>query len=298
VEEAFWPVACRAAEPLAEAQKIGPTDLLFTPNPGPDAQLSFLGSKLQITDLTVTGAYEIRLWPRCSQSHNELNLEIRGGQSQLWLEMLSDTVRIQTQEYQVKARDVGQIVALTQDCLGFRPRADARSALISGSGSWALIFYNLRDLDPVNDDLLELPMRVEAVNCYDAEKGADGNAYEVEAECVALNVGDKAKPEWRDRRVRIRKNDLSHFELLKVRTLRPGRLHVALRGETGSFHAGVGKKLENQTPSALSHLEAKIGLLLAVLLELGILFLTLKDRLSKEHKRVEPSCQGVVHYDL
>jgi hypothetical protein len=79
--------------------------------------------------------------------------------------------------------------------------------------------------------------------------------------------------------VHIRQNDLSGFELRKLRALHPGRLNATLRGVTGSFYAGVGKKLENQTPSALSHLEAKIGLLIGVLAQIFILYVTLRERI-------------------
>jgi hypothetical protein len=277
VEKAFWPAECGPAMALAGVQEIGPTDLLFTPNPGPDAQLVFLSSKLQISDLTVTGANEIALWPR-GQSHHKFNFEISGGQTQLRLEMLSDTIRVQTQEYQLQARHAAQAIAPWHDCLGFRPRADARNAAITGSGSRVLIFYDLLNLDPVNEDLLELPMRVEQVNFYDTQHATNGNATASEVECVLFSVDGKKMPELQGL-VHIRQNDLSGFELRKLRALHPGRLNATLRGVTGSFYAGVGKKLENQTPSALSHLEAKIGLLIGVLAQIFILYVTLRERI-------------------
>lgn len=282
VEEAFWPVGCQpAAPPPAAEQMIGPTELLFTPNPGPDAQFFFLGAKLQITDLRVVGAGEIGLWPRSSQAQNQFNLEIRGGQQQLQIQMLSHILHIQTQEYQIKARETGQNLALLQGCLEFRPRADDREARISGSGPRALISYDVLGLDPVNENLLALPMGVERLSFYEAEKGTNGDAAGVvEAECVAFNAGDKTKPEWQGQLVRMQKDDLRHFELLKVRAAHPGRLLVALRGKTGKFRAGLGKTLENQLPSALSHLEAQLGLLTVVLIQMIILFFTLKERIK------------------
>ncbi len=277
VEKAFWPIECGPAMPLAGVQEIGSTDLLFTPNPGPDDQLVFLSSRLQISDLTVTGANEIALWPR-GQLHHKFNLEVSGGQTQLQLEMLSDTIRVQTQEYQLQARHADQTIALSHDCLGFRPRADARNAAINGCDSRALIFYDLLNLDPVNEDLLQLPIRVKQVNFYDTQQATNGNAMASEVECVIFSVDGKKIPELQGL-VHIRQNDLSGFELRKVRALSPGRLNIALRGQTSTFYAGVGRELENQTPSALSQLEVKIGLLIGVLAQIFILYVTLRERI-------------------
>jgi len=278
--EAFWPDGCKTPIHQEFVQAVEPGRLFAMPRSPAEAPLIFDCSELAITVLMPARGAEIELGLRSDESQSQIRLKFSGGQPNLTIAMLSDTIRVWGQDYRLWAEQAGRYRALPSGnaWIGFRPDPEERIISIADGEAESLIFYDIRDLKPETDDLLKTPFRVEQIDFNGANIRLENAVSLAAGECISAIIGDKKMEAWSGLTIHIQKQDLDDFALRQVRALQPGRLQVALRGETGRFRAGVSAKVENRIPSALDSLGARLGLLIGVLLWILNLFFKLRER--------------------
>lgn len=265
---------------------IGLKRLFFTPM-NQDARITFLYSRLQIIELKANGDYKFKLWLRDSNSFNQINMEICGGETQVQIALLDDTIQVQSEEYNIKIGQEGNTFELTaKDCYRFRflPDPYERNLLISSDSAKSLIFYDLdiSNFDPSNEDLLQLPLTVKHIDFINMRSNVNDDSNMLSAKFVSLNIGEETKLWSKEGMIFINKQDLRGFELRKVRASLAGQLEIALHGNTGIFRAGSGQKTRNQIPSAISYLQAQLGLIIGLLFWIINLYFSLMNRLKKK----------------
>jgi hypothetical protein len=269
IADAQWPSGCENFR-MVETMRIGKGKLLLTPGTEGKELVRFDCSGLKITELSTRGNCEIEFRIRNPETQNQMLISLRGGQFRLVIELLDDRIRFWSRDYRVLAQYAGQNVDISAEnraAFYFQPSEHQRSILLSGRPKNFNLHYDFIEMNAEAEDLLKVSNRFKRIEFHDKSLQQGNTFSTIATQCEFFAAGDQPKSGWSGRTIYIKKEDLSDFQIMSVKSTEPGRLRVTLRGNSATFRAGLERdKLLNRVPSALSGGKTQVGLALGVLL--------------------------------